>query len=81
MKIHSLRLGVSLGIIWGFTMIVLAFLANKHYGLPLFQSISKIYIGCNQNNFFSKILCGLIGFIDAFVLGFLIGFIYNRIPI
>jgi hypothetical protein len=81
MKIYPIRLGLTLGIIWGVSMILLAFISNKNFGSLFFNSISQIYIGCSKKNIFSKLFCGFLGFLDAFIGGILIALLYNSIPI
>ena len=81
MEIFPIRLGITLGIIWGTSIFLLSLFSNKKYGLLIFNSIADIYIGCSQKNLFSKLLCGILGFLDAFIGGILIGTIYNNIKI
>ena len=78
MKIYPLRLGITLGIIWGASVISLALVSSKNYGSFAFKLIKNLYTGCSKNNI---LLCGFLGFIDAFIGGVLIGFIYNNINI
>ena len=61
-------------------MLSLALFAGKRYGLSFLAAMSKLYLGCGQESLFSKIMCGALGFIDAFVGGWLIGTVYNRLP-
>ena len=81
MEVYPIRLGVTIGIVWGTCMLLLAVFANKGYGMSLFSAITKLYIGCGQKDFFSKLLCGVLGFLDGFVGGWLVGEIYNRLPL
>ena len=60
MQIYPIRLGITLGIIWGFCVLSLAFLANKEYGMPLFHMISQVYVGCSQKDTLSKFICGML---------------------
>ena len=66
MEIYPIRLGLTLGIIWGVSMILLAFLTDKKFGSLIFNLISQVYIGCSQKNMFSKLFCGFLGFLDGF---------------
>ena len=81
MKLYPIRLGVTIGIIWGVSMILLALFTGKQYGSVLFKLVSQVYIGCSQKNILSKLICGLYGFIDGFITGALIALIYNYITI
>ena len=81
MEMHPIRLGVTLGIVWGSCMLLLALFAGENYGISFLSAMSKLYIGCGQESLFSKLLCGVLGFLDAFVGGWLVGEVYNRLPI
>ena len=81
MEVLPVRLGLAMGIVWGSCMLLLALFAGKSYGISFLSAMSKLYIGCGQESLFSKLLCGILGFIDAFVGGWLIGTVYNRLPI
>lgn len=77
--IHSVRLGLTLGIIWGTVVLFLSILCNKNYGSAIFKVLKNIYPGCNNGSLFGRFTCGFLGFVDAFMLGFLIGIIYNNL--
>jgi hypothetical protein len=81
MKISPIRLGVTLGIIWGGSILILAFVTNRQYGSLLFNIISDVYIGCSKKNVITKFICGGLAFIDAFIGGVLIAVLYNYLPI
>ena len=81
MVLLPVRLGVALGIVWGACLLSLALFAGQRYGLSFLSAMSKLYLGCGQESLFSKIMCGVLGFIDAFVGGWLIATVYNRLPI
>ena len=78
-KIDSLRLGVTLGLIVGVSMLILSTISNKNYGSIMFDIIKEVYPGCSNETFVNKMICGLLGFLDGFIGGFLIGIIYNNI--
>ncbi len=48
---------------------------------PFYKAISTIYPGCQSGTFFGRLLCTGAAFGDLFALGFLIGVLYNRLPI
>ena len=81
MRLLPVRLGLSFGIIWGISMLFLAFFSTKEYGLSLFKPIAEVYICCSQKNLFYKLMCGVMGFLDGFCGGFLIALIYNNLNI
>tara|TARA_Y100000817_G_scaffold289493_1_gene259509 strand:+ start:164 stop:415 length:252 start_codon:yes stop_codon:yes gene_type:complete len=81
MEVYPVKLGVTLGIVWGTCMLFLALFSSKYYGMSLFSAMTKLYTGCSQKNIFAKLLCGAFGFVDAFVGGWLVGEVYNRLPL
>ena len=81
MKLYPIRLGITIGIFWGVSMILLALFTGKQYGSVFFKLISQVYIGCSQQNILSKLVCGLYGFIDGFITGALIALLYNYLTI
>ena len=81
MQLYPIRLGITIGILWGVSMLLLALFTGREYGSVIFKLISKVYIGCSQKNILSKLVCGLYGFIDGFITGALIALLYNFIAI
>jgi hypothetical protein len=43
--------------------------------------LKNVYPGCSNKTLGNKLMCGLLGFLDGFVGGYLIGVIYNHIPL
>lgn len=81
MEFYPIRLGLTLGIIWGSSMLILAFLHNKTYGSVLFGMMSNLYLGCHRDNILGKLTCGLLAFLDAFFGGFIFAHLYNYLPL
>jgi|TARA_A200000113_G_scaffold202688_1_gene197283 hypothetical protein len=79
--IHSLKLGLTLGILIGVSFFFLSFIVNKKYGVVFFNMLKNVYPGCSNKTLGNKLMCGLLGFLDGFVGGYLIGVIYNHIPL
>jgi hypothetical protein len=71
MRLHTVRLGLSVGIVWAFGVLLLGGAANAFdWGTPAVQLLESVYLG------FAPTLAGLlIGVIG----GFLIGWVYNRL--
>ena len=80
-KIYVLRLGLTIGILCGVTILLLVLLADKNYGVLFFKILEGAYPGCNRKDLLGKLMCGLMGFLDGFVGGILIGLIYNNLNI
>ncbi len=79
MRLHTLRLGFAVGIVWAFGVLCLGGAAIAFgWGTPAVQLLESVYLG------FAPTLVGLFigviwGFADGFVGGFLIGWVYNRL--
>ena len=77
--VQSVRLGLTLGLIWGVNMLLLSVVSSRNYGGALFHSMEKLYPGCSSTSIKGRVICGLMGFADAFMLGLIIGLVYNRL--
>ena len=76
-KLSPLGLGLSLGVLWGLSMLAMGLIAYYYsYGKPLVEAISTLYIGYAPS-IKGSILGAIIGFIDAFIMGLLIAWLYN----
>lgn len=76
-KLSPLGLGLSLGVLWGLSMLFMGLAAYYYsYGKPFVEAISTLYIGYAPS-IKGSILGGIIGFIDAFIMGVLIAWLYN----
>ena len=76
-RLNGKALGLALGIIWGASMMLMAWASLCfHYGHTFVESIGTLYVGYN-----SSIVGGLIGlvwgFIDLFIFGWLVAALYN----
>ena len=80
-KIYPVRLGVTIGILWGIIIFLFALLVNKKIKLLFFKVIEEVYPGCSSKTIFGPYMCGLMGFLDGFIGGLLIGLLYNNISI
>ena len=79
--IYVFRLGLTIGLLCGLSILLLVLLADKNYGVLFFKILEGAYPGCNRKDLKGKLMCGLMGFLDGFVGGILIGLIYNNINI
>lgn len=76
-RLHPFALGMSLGVIWSLSTFIMAlFVMGFEYGQGFVSGMSNLYIGYEASLLGAFI--GMIwGFIDAFVGGFLIAWLYN----
>lgn len=79
--LHSLKLGVSGGIIWGGSMALCTILAlYTGYMTPFLNIMSSVYPGYDIS--WMGVFSGFIyGFLDAFVGFYLLAWLYNSLPI
>lgn len=79
MKLKPIALGLSLGIVWGGALFITTLLSYfTDYGKLFLEVVSSIYPGYSISplgSFFGLFY----GFVDLFISGILIGWIYNRI--
>jgi hypothetical protein len=80
-SVHTVRLGVSIGIIWSLSVVLLAGLAKASYASIFFRMIQEVYVGCDYRTGCGLLLCALFGFVDGFIGGALVGLLYNNLPI
>jgi hypothetical protein len=79
--IYVVRLGLTLGLIWGISIYLLSLLVDKNYGVLFFKILEDAYPGCSRKTCYGKLICGSMGFLDGFLGGILIGILYNNINI
>ena len=77
-KLNPMRLGTSLGILWGFLMWLTAMFGyfTNNPNLILVQAFQDYYIGYGPD-ILGAIIGFFWGFIDCFLVGVIWGFIYN----
>jgi hypothetical protein len=77
MRMGKVALGLSLGTVWGLSMLVMGLLANFcGYGAEFVSAIGTMYIGYNAT-VLGSLIGALWGFVDMFTFGFLVAFLYN----
>lgn len=79
MKLDTISFGIAAGIFWGVTMFICTLLAfYTGYSTDFLRIIQSLYLGYRISLGGSFI--GLIyGFIDAFIAGFILAWLYNKI--
>lgn len=77
-KLSPVALGMSLGLLWGLSLLILGLMGHYYaYGHPFVSAIGTVYQGY-EPSIKGSIIGGIIGFINAFIDGFLIAWLYNR---
>ncbi len=78
-RIDTKALGLTLGIIWGASVLIMALLAKFcNYGTGLIAALSTMYIG-TEATFRGGTIGAIWAFCDAGVFGLAIGWLYNKI--
>ncbi|WP_035918972.1 bacteriophage holin [Legionella fairfieldensis] len=76
-KLHPLALGLALGVIWGISTLLMGLIATYYaYGKTFVAAMGSLYIGY-EPSVSGSLIGGLIGFIDAFIGGVLVAWLYN----
>ena len=77
-KLNPKALGLALGTLWAASIILMGLLAMAcSWAQPFVDAVSVIYLGYSSS--IIGILTGALwGFIDAFLGGFLIAWLYNK---
>ncbi|KTD18819.1 Uncharacterised protein [Legionella lansingensis] len=76
-KLSPVALGLSLGVIWGVSILLLGLIATFYeYGRPFVTAVGVLYVGY-QPTILGSFLGGLIAFIDSFIGGVIIAWLYN----
>lgn len=80
MKIDSIRLGLSTGILWAGGLLFLGiFVSLFNWGTPLMVVLASIYKGYGAS--ISGIIIGTLwALLDGFFAGFFVGWLYNKLP-
>lgn len=69
-------LGLALGVFWGVAILIVGLLAHfASYGTAFVTSMGMLYIG--GPSVLGSILAGFIGFVDGFIAGVIIAWLYN----
>lgn len=77
-KLSPIGLGLALGVLWGLSVFLLGLLAYWYtFGKPFVDAMATLYMGY-EPSITGSIIGGVIGFIDAFITGALIAWLYNK---
>jgi hypothetical protein len=77
-KLNPVALGLAFGVLWGVCILFLGLVASYYtYGHDFVISLGNLYPGFTPS-VKGAFLGGLIAFIDAFIMAYLIGWLYNK---
>lgn len=76
-KAHPIALGMAIGVFWGITVFFMGLVAHYFsYGVGFVESLQTVYIGYSVS-MAGAFVGGLIGFVDGFCSGVIVGWLYN----
>jgi hypothetical protein len=76
-RLSPLAFGLSLGVVWGVSVLIMGLLAfHFSYGTEFVSAMGVLYIGY-ESSIIGSLIGGLYGFIDALIGGALIAWLYN----
>ena len=76
-RISPLALGLALGVTWGVSVMLMGIVAFYFmYGTAFVTAMGAIYVGY-EASILGSIIGGFIGFVDAFIGGVVIAWLYN----
>lgn len=78
MKFNVNAFGLTLGIVWGAASLILGLLAMSGYGADMVAGLGKVYIGY-EATVVGALIGGVWGFIDAYIGGIVIAWLYNKL--
>lgn len=77
-KLCPVSFGLALGVFWGVTLFILGLIAHHYmYGKAFIDAMGHLYLGYGPT-YMGSVIGGLIGFVDAFIGGFIIAWLYNK---
>ena len=80
-QVYIVRLGLTLGIVYGVSILLLSLVTKESYGGVMFRLLEGVYPGCDRTTQWGKLLCGGMAFLDGFLGGVLFGIMYNILPV
>jgi len=75
-KLQPLALGVAFGVLWAFYVVCAGIMAMFGWGAGLVSALASFYIGYGAS-IVGALIGGVWAFIDGFVAGAIIAWIYN----
>jgi hypothetical protein len=76
-RINIKALGLSLGLTWAGGVFILGFASSFGYGVDIVNLLSKLYVGYAPT-FTGSVVGATWAFLDAFLAGVVIAWLYNK---
>ncbi|MBT5237467.1 bacteriophage holin [Candidatus Peregrinibacteria bacterium] len=78
MKLDAKALGLSCGIIWALALLILGITAMNGFGSEFVSLLGSMYVGY-EATLLGAVVGGIWGFADAFVGGWVLAVLYNKL--
>lgn len=79
-QLNQVALGLTLGILWALGMLLMGVASMFFgYGTEIVDMMGTVYLGAGSGSWVAILLGGVWAFVDGFVCGFLIAWVYNRL--
>ena len=77
-KLNPMAMGLAFGILWAAGVLIIALLAMSNgYGSEMIEALGTVYLGLEAT--LTGALIGAVwGFVDAFIGGYLLAWLYNK---
>lgn len=79
MKLDAVKLGIAGGLVWTLGLLCIAIAPQFGLWQEIYEFLSRVYIGFNNTSLTGYFIGILWSFADAFIGGFLIAYIYNKL--
>lgn len=77
-KLHPLALGVAVGVLWAVYIFIAGIIAIYAWGTTLVQTFASLYLGYGPS-VLGAIIGAVWAFVDGFVAGVVVAWVYNLI--
>ena len=75
--LSPMSLGLAIGLTWGVSVLIMGLLATHFlYGTAFVSAMGHVYVGY-EASILGSFIGGVIGFVDAFIVGAIIAWLYN----
>ncbi len=77
-KLDSMAMGLAFGVLWAAGVLIIGLLATfTGYGSELIASLGTVYLGL-EATLVGVVIGAVWGFVDAFIGGYVLAWLYNK---
>lgn len=77
-KIQPVALGIAIGVLWAIYVFFIGIAAMFGWGIALVEVLASLYFGY-EASVLGAVIGGIWAFVDGFIAGVVIAWIYNRL--